>query len=122
MPVFTLLYVESVARSVAFYRELLGSAPVEEHPCTFASFPLSEGAVLGLWEASGVEPAVSGAGARTELCFGVADRAALEARLEAWTAAGAVVVQGLSAMDFGDTFTVTDPDGHRLRVMVPREG
>jgi len=122
MPVFTLLYVESVARSVAFYRELLGIEPNEEHPCTFASFPLSEGAFLGLWDASGVEPAPSGTGARTELCFGVADRAALEARFEAWTAAGAEVVQELSAMDFGDCFTVTDPDGHRLRVMVPREG
>lgn len=122
MPVFTLLYVESVARSVAFYRALLGVAPLEAHPCTFASFPLSEGAFLGLWEVTGVEPAPTGTGARTELCFGVADRAALEARFEAWTAAGAEVAQELSAMDFGDTFTVTDPDGHRLRVMVPREG
>ena len=48
MPIFTLLYVESVARSVAFYRALLGIEPLEEHPCTFASFPLSEGAFLGI--------------------------------------------------------------------------
>ena len=120
MPVFTLLYVESLARSVAFYRELLGIEPNEEHPCTFASFPLSEGAFLGLWVSTDVEPASSGTGARTELCFGVPDRTALEARFTAWIAAGAEVVQELSAMDFGDCFTVTDPDGHRLRVMVPR--
>jgi predicted enzyme related to lactoylglutathione lyase len=120
MPIFTLLYVESVARSTAFYRALLGVEPLEAHPCTFASFPLSEGLFLGLWQEAGVEPRPSGTGARTELCFGVADRATLEKRLEAWTAVGATVVQELSAMDFGDTFTVTDPDGHRLRVMVPQ--
>ncbi|MEN9354921.1 MAG: hypothetical protein RL318_2246 [Fibrobacterota bacterium] len=122
MPVFTILYVESVERSVAFYRALLGIDPLELHACVFASFPLSEGACLGLWEASDVEPRPSGTGARTELCFGVPDRAALEARCAAWAGAGATVVQELSVMSFGDTFTVTDPDGHRLRVMVPRQG
>lgn len=39
-------------------------------------------------------------------------------RLSDWTSAGAAVLQGLERKDFGDTFTIADPDGHRLRVMV----
>lgn len=119
MHVFTILYVRSVPESVAFYRRILSSAPTEEHP-TFASFRLSEGHFLGLWIRSGVQPAPEGAPGASELCFDVPDRASLESRLEAWTAAGAKLVQDLAAMDFGDTFTAIDPDGHRLRAMVGR--
>lgn len=117
MHIFTILYVGSVAGSVSFYRNILGTDPVEAHP-TFASFRLADGHMLGLWGEAGVEPAPVPTGARSELCFDVADRAALEARFEDWKRLGAEVLQGLSKMDFGETFTVSDPDGHRLRVMV----
>lgn len=116
MHIFTLLYVKSVPESAAFYRRILACEPFEEHP-TFASFQLADGHFLGLWGEAGVEPKPVGTGARSEICFDAADRSDLEAKLEAWTAAGATPVQELSAMDFGDTFTVADPDGHRLRAM-----
>jgi len=121
MHIFTILYVKSVADSVAFYEKLLGDAPSENHP-TFASFRLEDGHMLGLWGEAGAEPKPLGIGARSELCFDVADRAALEAKRDAWLAVGATSIQELSAMDFGDTFSVADPDGHRLRVMAPRAG
>lgn len=121
MDIYTLLYVRSPEASVAFYERLLGGKPVQSFP-TFASFRLPDGHMLGLWGEAGAEPKPIGSGARAELCFDVPDRATLEAKLEAWSAAGATVVQELSAMDFGDTFTVADPDGHRIRAMVPRAG
>jgi catechol 2,3-dioxygenase-like lactoylglutathione lyase family enzyme len=121
MHLFTILYVKSPAASVAFYEKLLGEAPIESHP-TFASFRLPDGHMLGLWGEAGVEPKPLGTGARVELCFDVPDRKSLEARLEAWTAVGATLIQDLAKMDFGDTFTVADPDGHRLRVMVSMAG
>jgi len=121
MHIFTLLYVKSPAASAAFYEKILGEKPFEFHP-TFASFRLADGHMLGLWGEAGAEPKPIGTGARSELCFDAADRKDLEAKLEAWTAAGATLIQELSAMDFGDTFAVADPDGHRLRAMVARQG
>lgn len=38
-----------------------------------------------------------------------------------WRARGCVVLQAPTAMDFGYTFTVQDPDGHRVRVFAPEE-
>jgi predicted enzyme related to lactoylglutathione lyase len=119
MHIFTLFYVESVASSAAFYRRILSTEPFEEHP-TFASFQLADGHFLGLWGEKGVEPKPVGTGARSEICFDSADRADLEAKLEAWIAAGAKLEQDLTSMDFGDTFVVSDPDGHRIRGMVGR--
>jgi catechol 2,3-dioxygenase-like lactoylglutathione lyase family enzyme len=121
MDIYTILYVKSPAASVAFYEKLLGEKPVHAFP-SFASFRLTDGHMLGLWGEAGAEPKPLGTGARAEICFDVPDREALEARLEAWSAAGATVVQELSSMAFGDTFTVADPDGHRLRAMVPSAG
>ena len=121
MHIFTILYVKSVPESVAFYGKILGAQPFESHP-TFASFRLADGHMLGLWGEAGAQPKPLGTGARSELCFDAADRNDLEAKLEAWTAAGASLIQELSAMDFGDTFSVADPDGHRLRAMVPSAG
>lgn len=117
MHIFTILYVKSVEASVSFYQKILGEAPIEFHP-TFASFQLTNGHMLGLWIETGVMPKTVGVGARSELCFDVPDRTELEGKFSVWTDAGAEILQGLTKMDFGDTFTAADPDGHRLRVMV----
>lgn len=119
MHIFTILYVQSVAQSASFYEQILASKPAEFHP-TFASFRLADGHMLGLWGADGVQPPAATEGSRSELCFDFADRAALESARDGWLEAGARLAQDLTVMDFGDTFTVTDPDGHRLRGMVPR--
>lgn len=121
MDIYTILYVKSPEASAAFYRKLLGTEPVQAFP-SFASFRLADGHMLGLWGEGGAEPKPIGTGSRSELCFDVPDREALEAKREAWTAAGATIVQELSSMAFGDTFTAADPDGHRLRAMVPAAG
>ena len=116
-PHFLLLYVASPAESSAFYTRLLGKPPIEHSP-TFAMFALDSGVMLGLWASAGVEPAATPAGG-SELAFAVQDAAAVDARFEAWQALGMPILQTPSTMDFGYTFTATDPDGHRLRVFSP---
>ena len=118
-PALVLLYVENVQRSAAFYRDLLGAAPVEESP-TFAMLPLAGGLMLGLWGRAGVVPAPGAVGGG-EIDFSVADAAAVDATHADWVAAGRKIAQAPTDMDFGRTFVALDPDGHRLRVMAMGE-
>lgn len=112
-----LLYVESPARSEAFYAELLGRPAAESSP-TFVMFALESGMRFGLWGRDGVEPAASPPGG-AELAFAVGGRAALDARCAEWRARGLRIAQKPTDMDFGRTFVALDPDGHRLRVFAP---
>jgi catechol 2,3-dioxygenase-like lactoylglutathione lyase family enzyme len=117
-PNFLILYVANPTASAAFYADLLGKPPVEASP-TFAMFALSSGVMLGLWAAHTVVPAATPGGG-VELAFAVEGGAdAVHARHAAWRAKGLPILQAPTAMDFGLTFTATDPDGHRLRVFAP---
>ena len=116
-PNFLLLYVKNPLASADFYAGLLGKPPVDRSP-GFAMFALDSGVMLGLWAADGVQPAATAPGGG-ELAFAVADRAAVAALHDAWTARGLPVIQPPTAMDFGYTFAALDPDGHRLRVFAP---
>ncbi len=111
---FVLLYVKDPLASAAFYAGLFGHQPVESTP-GFAMFVLKSGLRIGLWAAHDVKPAATPAGG-TELCFVVPD---LDAVFADWTARGIGIAQPPVKMDFGYTFTGLDPDGHRLRVMLP---
>ena len=113
-----LLYVDSPPKSVAFYRELLGHAPVEEHP-TFALFVLSSGVKLGLWSKADVNPPATAQAGGSELCFTVDSADRVRATHAAWAERGFPILQTPTEMDFGHTFVAADPDGHRLRVFAP---
>jgi catechol 2,3-dioxygenase-like lactoylglutathione lyase family enzyme len=115
-PNLIILYVENAAASAAFYRELLGRAPVESSP-NFAMFPLGSGMMLGLWSRADVKPAANAAPGGGELVFSVADRAAVAALHEKWLKRRLPIAQAPVALEFGYTFVALDPDGHRLRVM-----
>lgn len=117
-PSFVLFYVEDPARSAAFYARLLDRKPVESSP-TFALFAFGSGVKLGLWKRDGVEPAATLRGGGSELGFPVADDAAVDRLHHAWRTQGATVAQTPTRLDFGYTFVVLDPDGHRLRVFSP---
>jgi catechol 2,3-dioxygenase-like lactoylglutathione lyase family enzyme len=112
-PNMIILYVASAPASEAFYGNLLGLKAVESSP-GFAMFALENGMMLGLWGNEGVQPAASAAGGM-EIGFPVKDDAALDALHGQWKAAGMKILQAPVKMDFGYTFTATDPDGHRLR-------
>ena len=116
-----ILYVNSPAESVLFYRALLGRDAIEQSP-NFAMFPLNERTMLGLWAAHDVQPASSQRGGGAEIGITVATDAEVDAAVSAWTAAGWPVLQSPTAMDFGYTAVTADPDGHRVRVFRPTQG
>lgn len=113
----TILYVASVPASAAFYESVLGAPAMDVSP-GFAMFRLSEASMLGLWERDAVKPAVEGPSAGFELAFEHVDLAGLQSFRDTCWNAGAKVIQDIVEVDFGTTFAVVDPDGHRLRGLV----
>ncbi len=79
-------------------------------------FILQSGMKLGLWSHHTAEPAVSATGSGAEIVFQVDGDADVDACYEEWSTKGLPILQKPTLMDFGYTFTATDPDGHRLRV------
>jgi len=117
-PNLIILYVKNPAESVGFYRSLLGREPVADSE-NFAAFALDGGFTLGLWRRSAVEPQPSALGNRGEMAFMVPGEGSVAAHYQDWRDRGLPVAQELTTMDFGQTFVVLDPDGHRLRVCEP---
>lgn len=114
---FVNLYVRDPAVSIRFFVDLLGVPALEEHP-NFAMLPMAPGVMLGLWKLDDVTPPVSPNGdARSELAITVQDREAVLALHQDWIRRGISVIQAPILCDFGFTFTASDPDGHRIRVM-----
>jgi predicted enzyme related to lactoylglutathione lyase len=114
---YILAYVSDVPKSAALYGKLLALAPVESSP-SFALFVLPSGVKFGLWAKQDVAPPANPPGG-IELSLAVADEPAVHATLKTWSSLGLAVIQPPTRMDFGFTFTATDPDGHRLRVFAP---
>lgn len=114
-PSLTILYVEDLAASAAFYTDLLGRPPAESSP-GFALFRFPSGAPLGLWARSAVMPSPTGKAGGGELTFMVDDVDAVHAD---WAARGIMIEQPLIDREFGRSFVALDPDGHRLRPMKP---
>lgn len=114
---YVLLAVANPAASADLYAKVLGRQPVENSP-TFVMFVLENGLKLGLWIADQIVPVPLPAGG-VELSFSRPDRDAVLATHKAWTALGLEVLQEPTDMDFGFTFVVADPDGHRLRPFAP---
>lgn len=110
-----LLYVEDPLKSAAFYEKLLCAKSVEASP-GFAMFALTAPTMLGLWKRADVLPKVTALAGSNELGFQVESKDIVEQFFAAAKSIGAVVLQEPTQMDFGYTFTVADPDGHRLRV------
>ena len=110
---YILLAVDAPERSAELYSGLLGVAPVELSP-TFALFVTANGVKVGLWAKADMQPTPRRPGG-VEVSFSHADKAGVLKTYEAWTGLGLEVVQAPTEMDFGFTFVVVDPDGHRLR-------
>ncbi|MDC0744763.1 VOC family protein [Polyangium mundeleinium] len=113
---YLLLAVRDPLKSAELYSKLLESEPVEQGK-TFVLYVLPTGLKIGLWCADEVEPAPKPAGG-VEISFSEPSKDAVRATYAAWTQLGLKVVQEPTDMDFGFTFVVEDPDGHRLRPFV----
>jgi catechol 2,3-dioxygenase-like lactoylglutathione lyase family enzyme len=109
-----ILYVEDPLKSAEFYEKLLGAKPVDASP-GFAVFNLAAPTMLGLWKRADVKPAASAPTGANELSFEVPTKIAVDSFFASAKSIGAIVLQEPTQMDFGYTFTVADPDGHRLR-------
>ncbi|CAI0726779.1 Glyoxalase-like domain [Serratia quinivorans] len=114
-PNMTLLYVDNPETSAAFYRRLLGQAPVELSP-TFALFVLSNGLKLAMWSKHSVEPAATATGGGGEIGFMCELPQQVDVLYQRWSEQGLKMIQPPVTLDFGYSFVACDPDGHRLRV------
>lgn len=115
---FVLLFVTNPQKSALFYREILGIKPIEES-ATFVMFSLPNGVMLGLWSKYTAEPRVEATAGALEICFPVSD---VDALYKEWEQLHVTVAQKPTDMDFGRTFVILDPDGHRIRVYKLLEG
>lgn len=116
-PALLLHYVKDVAVSLPFYRQVFGVEPVEASPA-FAMFVLPSGLRFGIWARQEVQPPVSAIAGAHELALAVPTRDAVDALHAAWCKQ-MPVLQAPTEMDFGYTFTASDPDGQRLRLYCP---
>lgn len=117
-PAMTILYVDNAAKSAEFYETLFDITPTDRAE-TFSLFHLPTGLVLGLWSRAGVEPGAHLTGGGCELAIRAPSADAVDATHSRWAALGIPVLQAPVEADFGRTFTVSDPDGHRIRVFNP---
>lgn len=115
---FVLLFVENPQKSGLFYQELFEIEPIEESP-TFVMFALANGVMLGLWSKYTAEPRIDASPGALEICFPVDD---VDALYDTWGKKHLVIAQKPTDMDFGRTFVVLDPDGHRIRMYKLFEG
>lgn len=108
---FVLLFVTNPLKSGHFYQEIFEIKPIEESP-TFVMFVLKNGVMLGLWSKYTAEPRVEASAGAVEICFPTVD---VDALYENWGNKHATIAQKPTDMDFGRTFVILDPDGHRIR-------
>jgi predicted lactoylglutathione lyase len=99
---------------------LFGVEPVEQSP-TFALFVLPTGLKVGLWSRHTAQPPVTANAGGSELCVRHENTTDVDRIYADWTKRRLRVLQTPVQMDFGYTFVVTDPDGHRLRVYAMTE-
>lgn len=114
---FVLLFVENPQKSAVFYQDILGIKPIEESP-TFVMFMLKNGVMLGLWSRYTAEPRVEAKSGAQEICFAAND---VDALYKSWEPKHHTIAQKPTDLDFGRTFVVLDPDGHRVRIYKLRE-
>ena len=119
-PDFILLYVADPMASAAFYSGLFGIKPVESAP-TFVMFVFPTGLKLGLWVRREILPAAHAEAGAAELCISRATDTAVRELFDDWKTRGMPVLLEPTKLDFGLSFVVQDPDGHRIRVFAPGE-
>ncbi|MGC4191550.1 MAG: VOC family protein [Thermomicrobiales bacterium] len=116
-PIYTILYVADMERSVPLYTELLGITPDRPAP-TFTSFALSGGKFLELIQQNTLDVLPTVGGGAVELCFDATSREVVEQTHDRWVALGLTSLEAPTDVRFGYTALVADPDGHRLRILL----
>ena len=85
----------------------------------FTAVPLAGGRMLGLWRKTVVKPEPQGGVGGFEIGVMVPGDNGVADRYASLQGAGHDILQPLTTMDFGPTFVIRDPDGHRVRFCQP---
>lgn len=123
----TILYVDDLARAVAFYRDVLGLAPMTGDPARFQAFQAGASQVLLLFKRGGtlaptvvpggVIPPHDGAGPHH---IGLAVTAAAYGEwLQRLPALGVAIESEAAWARGGRSLYFRDPDGHLLELVTP---
>ncbi len=107
-----LLFVDSPARSCQFYKKLLNREPLESS-ATFCLFQLDNDIQLGCWSRHTAEPKVEALPSSAEISFSEQN---IDSAYRAMKEQNYLMAQEITDMDFGRTFVLQDPDGHRIRI------
>lgn len=113
---FVLLFVKDPQKSAQFYERILGLKPNEIFP-TFALFILPNGIRLGLWSYQTAQPPVTAQPGSCEIAFA---HSAIDDLFAQWEKMDVAIAQEPTNMNFGRTFIILDPDGHRIRIYCPQ--
>ena len=115
-PTAVVLYVDNLAISSKFYRNLLGIKAEEASP-TFHSFILSNGMSLGLKAKHAAEPPADNKNGNGELAFTLDNNKKVDALFAKWQEKKIIMLLPPTIVPYGYTFLALDPDGNRLRVV-----
>ena len=113
-----ILYVADMERSVALYTDVLGITADRPAP-TFTSFTLSSGMFLELIQSETLDVLPTVGGGAVETCFEATSREEVAQTHDRWVTLGLTSLEAPTDVRFGYTAVVADPDGHRLRILLP---
>lgn len=115
-PCAIVLYVDNLAITSNFYRDLLERIP-EEASATFHSFKLSNGMNLGLKARHAIIPPAEQKNGSGELVFALDNHQKVDALFAQWQAKKLNIIAPPTQLPYGYTFVALDPDGNRLRIV-----
>jgi predicted enzyme related to lactoylglutathione lyase len=115
-----ILYVSNPIASTAFYTTALGLTAQYASP-GFAMLSFASGLDLGLWKREAVVPSAANQPGAMEVALALPDLDSLKTLRASLDARGTPITQDIETMGFGTALSVTDPDGHRIRLFVPAE-
>jgi predicted lactoylglutathione lyase len=110
-----ILYVNDVALSTEFYRQILDKDPLETFE-DFTVFALTDRMTLGLQAKDAIDPKAPAYLGGFELCLSDVSKTEVDAVYAEWKKRNIAMLLEPTTLAFGYTFVALDPDGHRLRV------
>ncbi|SMS01958.1 Glyoxalase-like domain protein [Vibrio mangrovi] len=115
-------YVADIEKSQSFYNTLFGCEPIQASN-EFVLYLVHDSLSFGLWKQSAVIPPITptsalSSGSQGELCLFVADQHTFQQTYQHCLIHDISLIQEPAVMDFATAFTVSDPDGYRIRYAV----
>lgn len=110
-----ILYCDNLDISTKFYRHFLGKDPIEQFD-GFSVFQLDTHFILGLQDKHSITPKPQSNFGGFELSMTVQDHGKVEEFFNICKEQQIPIALQPTELEFGYTFVVLDPDGHRLRI------